>query len=186
MSSDSWGSTHPRADSFSFLEACSSPSYKQQAPDDVGADADRQLSFHCIAIYKTFIPQLLLRKGSVISLFTWITWVGINITHFTQSRAWLLPLLWLHNLRKLLLTLSWFCKTLITSTQSQVQLLEEMSVFFSISSDRTDCLPAPQPWPLVTDIPVASNWHLQARHWIWFSRSRAAPIVWTLAQNDGA
>lgn len=143
-------------------------------------------SFLFTALLSIRLSSLLLRKGSVTSLFNWITWVVINITHFTQSRAWLLSLLWLHNLRKLLLTLSWFCKTLITSTQSQAQLLEEMSVFFPISSDRTDCLPAPQPWPLVTDIPVASNWHLQARHWIWFSRSRAVPIVWTLAQNDGA
>lgn len=143
-------------------------------------------SFLFTVLLSIRLSSLLLRKGSVTSLFNWITWVGINITHFTQSRAWLLSLLWLHNLRKLLLTLSWFCKTLITSTQSQAQLLEEMSVFFPISSDRTDCLPAPQPWPLVTDIPVASNWHLQARHWIWFSRSRAVPIVWTLAQNDGA
>lgn len=143
-------------------------------------------SFLFTVLLSIRLSSLLLRKGSVTSLFNWITWVGINITHFTQSRAWLLPLLWLHNLRKLLLTLSWFCKTLITSTQSQAQLLEEMSVFFPISSDRTDCLPAPQPWPLVTDILVASNWHLQARHWIWFSRSRAVPIVWTLAQNDGA
>lgn len=143
-------------------------------------------SFLFTVLLSIRLSSLLLRKGSVTSLFNWITWVGINITHFTQSRAWLLSLLWLHNLRKLLLTLSWFCKTLITSTQSQAQLLEEMSVFFPISSDRTDCLPAPQPWPLVTDILVASNWHLQARHWIWFSRSRAAPIVWTLAQNDGA
>lgn len=143
-------------------------------------------SFLFTVLLSIRLSSLLLRKGSVTSLFNWITWVGINITHFTQSHAWLLSLLWLHNLRKLLLTLSWFCKTLITSTQSQAQLLEEMSVFFPISSDRTDCLPAPQPWPLVTDIPVASNWHLQARHWIWFSRSRAVPIVWTLAQNDGA
>lgn len=143
-------------------------------------------SFLFTVLLSIRLSSLLLRKGSVTTLFNWITWVGINITHFTQSRAWLLSLLWLHNLRKLLLTLSWFCKTLITSTQSQAQLLEEMSVFFPISSDRTDCLPAPQPWPLVTDIPVASNWHLQARHWIWFSRSRAVPIVWTLAQNDGA
>ena len=143
-------------------------------------------SFLFTVLLSIRLSSLLLRKGSVTSLFNWITWVVINITHFTQSRAWLLSLLWLHNLRKLLLTLSWFCKTLITSTQSQAQLLEEMSVFFPISSDRTDCLPAPQPWPLVTDIPVASNWHLQARHWIWFSRSRAVPIVWTLAQNDGA
>lgn len=54
-------------------------------------------------------------------------WVLISRT---SHRQWLLPLLWLHNPRKLLVTLSSFCKTLITSIQSQAQGWKKRLSFF--------------------------------------------------------